>query len=175
MRITGGVLAGLAYPPGFSDHVRPTTDRVRESLMNSLNHQYELEDMVVLDLFSGSGIMAGEFLSYGAKRVVSVDRDFRNYSYQKKLQKSQEGLRNWEIYKRDVFVFLGGNSERFDLIFADPPYDLQNLHVFPERVLPHLKPGGILIFEHQPQLILQASADMKKEYGSTTMSIFVAK
>lgn len=123
MRVTGGVLAGFTFPTGFALHVRPTTDRVRESIMNMLNHQINLEGLEVLDLFSGSGIMAGEFLSYGAKRVVSIDCDLRNYSYQKKLQKSQIALANWEIHKKDVFTFLGGNSERFDLIFADPPYD----------------------------------------------------
>ncbi len=173
MRITGGVLAGLSLPPGFSSHVRPTTDRVRESLMNMLNHQIELEGKYILDLFSGSGIMAAEFLSYGAEKVVSVDRDFRNYSYQKKLQKSQPGFNNWVIQKRDVFAFIGGNNEKFDLIFADPPYDLPNLHLFPNKVISHLKTGGYFVFEHQPQLILQKEAQIKKEYGSTTISIFV--
>jgi len=173
MRITGGVLAGLSLPAGFSSHVRPTTDRVRESLMNMLNHQIGLEGKDVLDLFSGSGIMAAEFLSYGAEKVVSVDRDFRNYSYQKKLQKSQQGLQNWNIYKRDVFAFMESNIERFDLIFADPPYDLPNLHLFPDKVMSFLKTGGYFVFEHQPQLILQREAQIKKEYGSTTISIFV--
>ena len=173
MRITGGVLSGLAFPAGFSSHVRPTTDRERESLMNMLNHQIGIEGLTVLDLFSGSGIMAAEFLSYGAEKVVSIDRDFHNYSYQKKLQKSHKGLENWDIHKRDVFVFLGGNLERFDLIFADPPYDLPNLHLFPQKAMSHLKPGGYLVFEHQPQLILELEPAIKKEYGSTTMSIFV--
>ena len=173
MRITGGLLAGFTIPTGFSSHVRPTTDRVRESLMNMLNHQIGLKDLNILDLFSGSGIMAAEFLSYGAQKVVSIDRDFRNYSYQKKLQKSHEALEKWEIHKRDVYAFLGSNTEKFDLIFADPPYDLPNLHVFPEKVMTHLNPGGHFIFEHQPQLILQKEPQIKKEYGSTTMSIFV--
>lgn len=172
MRVTGGVLAGFTFPTGFASHVRPTTDRVRESIMNMLNHQIDLEGLEVLDLFSGSGIMAGEFLSYGAKRVVSIDCDLRNYSYQTKLQKSQIALANWEIHKKDVFTFLGGNLERFDLIFADPPYDLGNLHVFPQKVMPHLKPEGLFLFEHQPQLLLHQPADTKKEYGSTTLSIF---
>ena len=82
-------------------------------------------------------------------------------------------MENWDIHKRDVFVFLGGNLERFDLIFADPPYDLPNLHLFPQKAMAHLKPGGYLVFEHQPQLILELEPAIKKEYGSTTMSIFV--
>lgn len=175
MRITGGILTGLKLPAGFSNHVRPTTDRVRESLLNSLNHQFGLEGKTVLDLFSGSGIMALEFLSYGADLVVSVDRDFRNISYQKKLQQSQEIFNNWEIRKSDVYSFLGGNKERFDLIFADPPYDLPNLHRFPEQVVPHLADGGVFIFEHQPQLVLTTEPDQLREYGSTNMSIFEKK
>ncbi len=172
MRVTGGVLTGFTVGSGFASHVRPTTDRVRESILNLLNHHKGLEGMEVLDLFSGSGIMAMEFLSYGAQRVVSVDRDFRNISFQKKWKKSQVIFDVWEIQKRDVFAFLGGNSEHFDLIFADPPYDFPNLHKFPDVALPHLREGSWLVLEHQPPLVFERTALLKKEYGSTTISIF---
>jgi 16S rRNA (guanine966-N2)-methyltransferase len=175
MRITGGVLTGWSLGSGFAGHVRPTTDRVRESILNTIRHQKGIEGFEILDLFSGSGIMSMEFLSYGAQRVVSVDRDFRNITFQKKSQKLHEIFNSWEIYKRDVYTFLGGNRDMFDIIFADPPYDLPNLHGFPTLALSHLKPGGWLVFEHQPQLVLTLAPDVKKEYGSTTISIFEKK
>ena len=78
MRITGGNLKGWVIPAKFASHVRPSTDRMRESLFNSLIHQVGIEGKTVLDLFSGSGIIAAEFLSRGAEAVVSVDMDGKN-------------------------------------------------------------------------------------------------
>ncbi|MBM3399281.1 MAG: 16S rRNA (guanine(966)-N(2))-methyltransferase RsmD, partial [Bacteroidetes bacterium] len=86
MRITGGKLKGQLLKGGFASHVRPTTDFVREALMNYLSSHYEIPGADVLDLFSGSGIIALEFLSRGAGSVVSLDIDTKNIWYQQEIQ-----------------------------------------------------------------------------------------
>jgi len=174
MRITGGVLSGWSYPKGFASHVRPSTDRVRESLFNLLNHRWTINGCRVLDLFSGSGIIAGEFLSYGADEVISVDRDFKNIQYQKEVHSKSEMFKNWKIKKRNVFTFLSQNTELFDIVFADPPYDLPNIQKLPDLILPHLKKGGLFVLEHAPQLVFPQEGTLKKEYGSTSITIFVS-
>src|SRR5690349_7278669 len=98
MRITGGTLKGWQIPTRFAAHVRPTTDMVRESVFNKLQHGIGIENKIVLDLFSGSGIMALEFLSRGAAEVVSADKDAKNILHQKEIKKQKE-FGNWQIIK----------------------------------------------------------------------------
>lgn len=175
MRVTGGKLKGWVLPHGFALHVRPSTDRMRESLFNLLEHHQGIEDIAVLDLFSGSGIIAAEFISRGANRVVSVDLDAKNIIHQKKVKQMREGASIWEINKADVFKFIQKTEERFDVIFADPPYALPDLQSLPDLVLPLLKEGGWFIFEHQPQLVFKQPVIMRKDYGQTSCSIFTAE
>lgn len=91
MRVTGGELKGRQILSGFANHVRPSTDRVRESLFNSLQNQLEFSEIHVLDLFSGSGIIALEFLSRYAISVTSIDIDKKNTLYQKNIRQE------WQI------------------------------------------------------------------------------
>jgi len=174
MRVTGGILKGMQFPPGFASHVRPSTDRVRESLFNQLIHRYDLDGVEVLDLFSGSGIIAAEFFSRGVNKVCSIDLDFKNISYQKARKKERELLENWQITMADVFKWLKNDDKKYDIIFADPPYGMPDLNIFPLKVAELLKDDGILIFEHQPNLSFSLLFDHQKEYGSTTITIFVA-
>lgn len=174
MRVTGGILKGMQFPPGFANHVRPSTDRVRESLFNQLMHRYELQGISVLDLFSGSGIIAAEFFSRGVESVNSVDLDFKNISYQKARKKERKTLDNWQITKFDVFKWLNNDDDKYDIIFADPPYGMPDLNLFPLKVADNLKDDGLFVFEHQPNLSFSIPIDHQKEYGSTTISIFVA-
>jgi len=172
MRVTGGELKGWVLPHGFAHHVRPSTDRMRESLFNMLEHHQGISGSSVLDLFSGSGIIAAEFISRGAQRVVSVDLDTKNIVHQKKVKQMREGASIWEINKADVFKFIQKTDERFDLIFADPPYALPDLQSLPDQIIPLLKEGGWFVFEHQPQLVFKQPVLLKKDYGQTSCSIF---
>ncbi len=172
MRITGGNLKGIRPGTGFATHVRPTTDFVREALFNKLQHSVGLENAVVLDLFSGSGIMALEFLSRGAQSVASVDRDFKNIQFQKHVKTAQK-LNQWNITKADVFQFLASESNLYDVIFADPPYDMPRIAQLPAMVINKLKPEGIFILEHRPGLEFSPTPNEVRSYGSTCCSIFV--
>lgn len=172
MRITGGNLKGIRLGTGFATHVRPTTDFVRESLFNKLQHSIGLENSTVLDLFSGSGIMALEFLSRGADTVTSVDRDMKNILFQKNF-KSSKNLTGWNIVKSDVFRFLASDLHFYQVVFADPPYDMPGIAELPQKVLERLSQGGVFLLEHKPGLEFSPAPQELKSYGSTSCSIFV--
>lgn len=172
MRITGGNLKGIRPGSGFAAHVRPTTDFVREALFNKLQHSVGLENVIALDLFSGSGIMALEFLSRGAQSVTSVDRDVKNILFQKNVKTAQK-LNQWNIIKGDVFQFLASDPNCYDVVFADPPYDMPRIAQLPGMVIQKLNPEGIFILEHRHGLEFDPSPNEVRNYGSTTCSIFV--
>jgi len=177
MRITGGNLTSRIIPAQFANHVRPSTDRVRESLFNTLNHQKGISETQILDLFSGSGIIALEFLSRGAMQVISIDKDKKNITHQKQIKQSWE-LESWAIIMGDALTVektlekCGLQMPPFDIIFADPPYDMPNIQGLVSILMPLLAIQGWLIIEHKPQLVFAEQELLKKEYGSTTMTIF---
>jgi 16S rRNA (guanine(966)-N(2))-methyltransferase RsmD len=172
MRITGGILKGQILKGGFAAHVRPTTDFVREALMNYLSHRYEIEGARVLDLFSGSGIMAVEFISRGAASVLSIDKDTKNIRYQQDIRK-EKTLEGWEIAKGDVFKTVDTAIGPFDIVFADPPYDLPNLVQLPALLLPKLKPEGVFVLEHRPGIVFPVTPVEIRKYGSSAIGIFI--
>jgi 16S rRNA (guanine(966)-N(2))-methyltransferase RsmD len=181
MRVTGGHLKGRIIPTHFANHVRPSTDRVRESLFNSLEHQKGIADTHVLDLFSGSGIIALEFLTREAQSVFSIDLDKKNIAHQKGIAKDWN-LPQWHIATGNALTPLStlqknklpatGDIPPFDIIFADPPYAMPNIQGLPQLLFPLLAPNGWIIIEHKPQLVFAEQELLKKEYGSTTMTIF---
>ena len=181
MRVTGGELKGRQLLPGFANHVRPSTDRVRESLFNSLQNQIDLSDTKVLDLFSGSGIITLEFLSRYTATVTSVDLDKKNITYQKNIRQewripheklslksklnadesnltptsSSIAVGNWEIIMADIWKYIPKVTDTYDVIFADPPYHMPNVQQLPSLLIPLLNPqnpDAVLLFEHKPQL-----------------------
>jgi 16S rRNA (guanine(966)-N(2))-methyltransferase RsmD len=172
MRITGGTLKGQLLKGGFASHVRPTTDFVREALMNYLSHRHEIPGAVVLDLFSGSGIMALEFLSRGAGSVVSVDKDAKNIRYQQEIRR-EKNLSSWQISKGDAFKTLEDKDSAYDIVFADPPYDLPSMVRLPELAMARLKPGGVFVLEHRPGMVFTTVPAEIRKYGSSAIGIFI--
>ena len=124
MRIISGTLKGrkLVTPKGLS--LRPTSDRVKESMFNILGGG--IEGKVILDLFAGTGNLGIEALSRGAKRVLFVEKDREAFKLiQRNLLACQMGDRS-EILPKEVdraLRVLKEKGERFDLIFMDPPYE----------------------------------------------------
>lgn len=175
MRIIGGRLKGLRINPPANLPVRPTTDLAKEALFNILYNQFDFEEIRVLDLFSGTGNISLEFASRGVPEVVSVDRDFGCFNYLKKISKELK-LETIKAYKADVFKFLELETEPFDLIFADPPYDLTRIpeiaKVVFERAL--VNEGGYLIVEHPSMKKLDNHPNFREQrlYGSSSFSFF---
>ena len=177
MRIIGGTLKGLRLNPPKNLPVRPTTDLAKEALFNILQNQIEFEGIKVLDLFSGTGNISMEFASRGAEKVVSVDRSIHCVHYLKD-RAGQHGLTNIQVFKEDVFKYLEHETEKFDLIFADPPYDLNRIPeiavtVFNKKLLTE---GGMLIVEHQSlqNLSNHAAFVEQRKYGNSSFSFFKA-
>src|ERR1700761_4317081 len=178
MRIIGGTLKGLRLNPPKNLPVRPTTDLAKEALFNILQNQIEFENIKVLDLFSGTGNISLEFASRDAVRVISVDRSIHCINYLKDTAR-QHRLGQIKTYKADVFKYLELETEQYDLIFADPPYDLNQIPEIPKIVFEKklLLPGGMLIIEHQSMQNLSnhpAFVEQRK-YGYVSFSFFQAK
>lgn len=102
---------------------RPTSERAREALFNTLRAHVDLEGAAVLDLFAGSGAVGLEALSRGARRVVFVESD-RRAAETLTRNIDTVGLPGAVLHRRPVAAVLAGAGEPFDLVFADPPYDL---------------------------------------------------
>jgi 16S rRNA (guanine(966)-N(2))-methyltransferase RsmD len=157
--------------------VRPTTDMAKESLFNILNNLYFFEDIKVLDLFAGIGSISLEFASRGTKNITSVDK---NAGCIKFINGINDDLKlNMTLIKSDVYKFLKSNtSQKYDIIFADPPYDFeivkfQNIIdlVFENEML---KENGMLIIEHASKTDLSKNKQYKqsRKYGGNMFSFF---
>lgn len=175
MRIIGGSLKGLRLNPPKNLPVRPTTDLAKEALFNILQNKIEFEGIKVLDLFSGTGNISMEFASRGAEQVISVDRSIHCVHYIKDTAR-QHGLTSIRAFKDDVFKYLKLETEQFDLIFADPPYDMNMIPEIPKIIFEKnlLLPDGLLIVEHQSMQNLSnhPSFTEQRKYGHSSFSFF---
>lgn len=175
MRIIGGVLKGLRLNPPKNLPVRPTTDLAKEALFNILLNQIEFEGIKVLDLFSGTGNISLEFASRGANLVMSVDRSIQCIHYLKDTAR-QHKLEQIKTFKADVFKYLQLETDQYDLIFADPPYDLNQIPEIPKIIFDKnlLKPEGLLIVEHQSlqNLSNHPAFVEQRKYGHSSFSFF---
>jgi N6-adenine-specific methylase len=178
MRIIGGRLSGKQVNPPAGYNARPTTDFAREGLFNVLDNEYEFEDLKVLDLFGGTGAVAFEFASRGASRVYSVEMARENASFIK-TEAQRLGLDNVTMVRNNVFDFLQICHEKFDLIFADPPYALNGLETIPDKVFEQdiLYPGNYFILEHGDEHSFVEHRFFKKEkrYGRVHFSFFATE
>lgn len=176
MRIISGKYKGKRLRAPKNLPVRPTTDMAKEALFNILQNQYELEDISVLDLFSGTGNISFEFASRGTAQIVSVDKDYRCVKFIASVSK-ELGL-NIRTFKDDAFKFLERTSLKFDLVFADPPYKLSpaDFNKIVSRVFRHelLKDGGTLIIEHSKHTDLSGMPYFieNRKYGGSVFSFF---
>ncbi|MDB5063310.1 MAG: rRNA ((966)-N(2))-methyltransferase RsmD, partial [Mucilaginibacter sp.] len=145
---------------------------------NILQNQIEFDNITVLDLFSGTGNIAMEFASRGAEKVTGVDRSIQCVHYLKDASR-QHGLIQIEAFKADVFKYLDMETEQYDLIFADPPYDLNKIPEIPKIIFDKklLKPDGMLIVEHQSMQNLSnhSAFTEQRKYGHSSFSFFKAE
>lgn len=179
MRVISGKYKGKRFDVPHTFSARPTTDFAKEGLFNILQNVYVdfSSGPSALDLFSGTGSISLELLSRGCGRVVSVEKDFRHFQFLKKVN-GELGDRNWQVLHADVFRFLKGQGGAYDLIFADPPYQLDNLADIPEYIFgqdrPLLTGGGLFILEHGKTNDFSAHPHFieRRNYGSVNFSFF---
>ena len=176
MRIISGKYKGKRLRAPKNLPVRPTTDMAKEALFNILQNHFELEAISVLDLFSGTGNISFEFASRGTAQIVSVDKDYRCVKFIASVSK-ELGL-NIRTFKDDAFKFLERTDLKFDLIFADPPYDLQlnDFKKIATWVFRHelLREDGMLIIEHSKHTDLSELPYFieQRKYGGSVFSFF---
>lgn len=175
MRITGGAFKGRRPKIAKAFKGRPTTDFGRESLFNVLRSRVDLEGLVVLELFAGTGMVALEFLSRGCESVVSVEKDPGAIRGMHSISRSME-LDEWQIVRGDAMGFVKKSLTQYDLVFADPPFDLDGLTDIPELVLesPLLVPGGWFILEHGERTDVSHIRGFTetRKYGHVHFSLF---
>lgn len=175
MRIIGGIHKGKQLITPKNLPVRPTTDFAKEGLFNILNNRLDYEELTVLDLFSGTGNITLEFASRGAKKVFSIDKHTACINFVRDTARSLK-FNNIYLERADVFKYLSGTNNKFDLIFADPPYDLENIPMIHDLVFEKglLNEDGLLIIEHGPRTNLSEKSFFQetRKYGNVNFSFF---
>ena len=175
MRIIGGALKGKAIDPPAHYKARPTTDFAREALFDILNNEYEFDGLHVLDLFGGTGAISFEFCSRGVGHVWCVEMAPANAAFISS-QARKLGISNLTVVRHNVFDFIPLCTEKFDIVFADPPYALEGLETLPDKVLGAdiIHPGGYFILEHGDEHSFTAHPSFFKEktYGRVHFSFF---
>lgn len=178
MRIIGGILGGKRILAPKNLPVRPTTDFAKEGLFNILNNLIDFDDCMVLDLFSGTGNIALEFASRGAKKVTAIDMHSPCLNFIRDTAKALK-INSIFIERADVFKYLEKAHNSYDIIFADPPYELENIGsifglVFKNNLL---HDDGLLIIEHSSKTNLSDKAYFlyTRKYGNVHFSFFKNK
>ncbi len=175
MRIISGTHKGRRLNPPKNLPVRPTTDLAKEGLFNVLNNLVDFTELDVLDLFAGTGGISMEFASRGCRSVISVDKNYRCVEYIRRVARDL-GFNNIKTIKADVHKSLKSTNYSFDLIFADPPYDLKWISQIPELIFMNgwLNKNAWLIVEHPRNIDFSRHEYFvqKRVYGRVNFSFF---
>lgn len=179
MRIISGTKRGkqISVLKNFSD--RPTTDIAKEGLFNVLKNMYYLEEFKVLDLFAGTGNISFEFVSNGVTDITCVDAnpkyiDFINYQAKEIFPEVF-----FKCINSDVFNFAKKQPLDYDIIFADPPYNLEEVKNLPDLIFENkdLPDDALFILEHGKRVNFENHNFFFKEkkYGKVHFSFFKKK
>lgn len=176
MRIIGGSLGGRVLRPSMKKWpTRPTTDIAKEALYNILAHKIDLEGIRCLDLFGGAGNHSLELASRGAGHVTYVDQYHGCVKWMREVT-TKLSLNQVRIERSEVRKFLQQDMDKYDLIFADPPYALSWLSELPGLILEkdRLIEDGILVIEHASQTNLDHHdrCTDRRKYGQSAFSFF---
>ncbi len=179
MRITGGFLKGRTfYPPADQWPTRPTTDIAREALFNILSNFLDFENTTMLDLFGGSGAHSYEMISRGCTKIVYVDNFTPCLKFVREISKDFKLENEMQLVLSDYEKFIKSTKEKFDYIFAGPPYQLKNLGDIPDLIMQEnlLSEDGFMVLEHNPShsFLTHPNHWQSRNYGQTFFSFFKA-
>lgn len=151
----------------------------KEALFNILHNHYDFEGLKVLDLFAGIGSLSYEFAVRDAAEVHSVELNPRCVSFITETTRKLN-LKNLFVIRANVFTYLSrGGGKKFDIIFADPPYDLEGIESIPDLVMEKemLAENGWLIIEHPAEIDFSQhpNLDQHRKYGKVNFSMFSVK
>jgi 16S rRNA (guanine966-N2)-methyltransferase len=171
-RIISGRYGGL-YIDNPKHKIRPTTGKVKEYIFNVLQN---LEGHCVIDLFCGTGALGIEALSHNAKHVMFIDKNIRSIELTRSnLQSIKAPADTWKCVKFDVLKYLHIDKNQYDIILADPPYELVLTEAFFRSCREHLKQGAHLILEYGSRRDVDAGdwePEKIKKMGDTNIYIF---
>lgn len=175
MRIISGKYKGKRFAPPKKFPSRPTTDLAKEALFGILDARVYFDKLDVLDLFAGTGNISIEFLSRGVGQVISVDNSGVAAYFQVKTA-AELGDKNWHVVRQDAFDYVENCSQKFDIIFADPPFALEGIGKLIDAIFARklLVEDGILILEHSERVSLEGIKQLKqtRNYGGVSFSFF---
>lgn len=176
MRIIGGIFKSRIFRPGKNFKARPTTDFARENLFNILDNRYNFDNKKILDLFSGTGSITFEFVSRGCPDVTSVEIDRFHYQFICSVIEQLDVKGSVKALNVDVFKFIGHSPWQYNIIFADPPYELKQLGEIPDLIFKSnlLSDEGLLILEHGKTNDFSSNPFFRemRSYGSVHFSFF---
>ena len=176
MRVITGKYKGRHFDVPRTFKARPTTDFAKENLFNVLNGYIDWDEAPrALDLFSGTGSITLELLSRGCSQVISVEKDRLHHGFIKGFLEKL-GDESGVAVCGDVFKYLARCGEQFDIVFADPPYQLENLADLPDIVMARgiVKPDGLFVLEHGKTYDFSQHPNFleHRSYGSVNFSFF---
>lgn len=175
MRIVSGKYKGRRIDPPSNITARPTTDFAKEALFNVLTNRVDFEELTVLDLFAGTGSISLEFASRGSTSITAVEMSKTQANFIRKISNDLQ-IDSINLVQADVFRFIKSCTAKFDLIFADPPYQLPTLQTLPDLLFEKglLKEQGLFILEHPSKINFDTHSRFKehRNYGNVQFSFF---
>lgn len=175
MRIIRGKFGRRRFDVPANITARPTTDFARENVFNVLENIVDFEGKDALDLFAGTGAVSFEFLSRECRSVTAVERAPTQQRFIQKVA-DELGTDNFTLVRGDALRFIANCPRRFDIVFADPPYDMKGFGEIPSKILSSrlVGPGSIVIVEHSRSYDFSALPGFSEHrvYGSVNFSIF---
>jgi len=175
LRIIGGKYKGLNIAVSNAFNSRPTTDYAREALFNIISCNFEFEEIKVLDLFTGTGIIGFEFVSRGCKEIDMVDINRKAVYFINNMAKNMNESAIRAI-SMESFKFVTICKTKYNIVFADPPYDMKSLVRLPDHILNSdiIFTDGWFILEHSAKHKFVEHPDFmdERKYGNVHFTFF---
>lgn len=175
MRVITGKYKGRRFEVPRTFKARPTTDFAKENLFNVLRGYVDFEESEALDLFAGTGSITLELLSRGCRSVTSVELDREHFAFIASVMRALQAD-NCRLLRADALRYVPRCRERFDIIFADPPYVLREIPEIPDLVMKSgiLNDGGVFVLEHGKKQNFSSHPNLidHRSYGSVNFSFF---
>lgn len=175
MRIIRGKYGRRRFDVPGNISARPTTDFARENLFNVLENMIDFDGINAIDLFAGTGAISLEMVSRGAAKVTAVEKAPTQFRFIEKI-KQQLNCAELQIIKGDALKFIKSVQTPVNLIFADPPYDMDGFDEIPPLILESkaVTNGSIVVIEHSKNRDFSSLPGFieKRVYGSVNFSIF---
>lgn len=175
MRIIRGKYGRRRFDVPTNISARPTTDFARENIFNVIENIADIEGADTLDLFSGTGAISFEFLSRDCRTATAVEKAVTQQRFILKVAK-ELGADNLNLVRGDALKYIEGASRGFDIVFADPPYDMPGFAEIPGKILASrvVRPGTLVIVEHSKNHDFSSLPGFfdHRTYGSVNFSLF---